>query len=437
MNNHFTSSNIIISSIILTVVYYLYYQYSQKNIENFQSLEENQLEKEKEPRITSKHIDKYIQKEFSKVLKIFAKEVQNTAKSMSEFNHDFLLKSDYLNFRNSLFTKDIEKQLILVDSRSIDHSIAHNTSDYKICLDGSDTSCNPTGGFGVFKNVIGFRLVKAVIPSTSFVVNDFNNKLSINIYNGGTLQVNNKPIILEKGAYTGFTLSHELSKRINHADIGNQKFLVGFINSESKLKFSTENTTATKADIFDLEDEIEIRDRIKELTTLQPNRFLIFFNGNKKFEINTEIDNSAYRLFGFLKNQKNPSTSIEYKSDNGEKATLISPHNADHANHFVDIVVKEIPYIACKKNPRGRMVVDRIPITTRQGSIVEYQSPTSEYFSQNYFYPISLDHLSIQIYQDSSEHLYDTSNLDNYFEFELKMLKNTKNLNHVVEKNKN
>ena len=437
MNNHLTSSNIIISSIILIVLYYLYYQYSQKNIENFKSLEENQLEKEKEPRITSKHIDKYIQKEFSKVLKIFAKEVQNTAKSMSEFNHDFLLKSDYLNFRNSLFTKDIEKQLILVDSRSIDHSKAHNTSDYKICLDGSDKSCNPTGGFGVFKNVIGFRLVKAVIPSTSFVVNDFNNRLSINIYGPTGIEKDKKPIILEKGAYTGFTLADELSKRINHVDIGNQKFLVGFINSESKLKFSTEDTSVTKSNIFDLESEIEIRDRIKELTTLQPNRFLIFYNGDKTFEINTDVDDSAYRLFGFLKKQINPSKLIEYKISNGEKATLISPHNADHANHFVDIVVKEIPYIACKKNPRGRMVVDRIPITTRLGSIVEYQSPTSEYFSQNYFYPISLNHLSIQIYQDSSEHLYDTSNLDNYFEFELTMLKNTKNLNHVVEKNKN
>ena len=57
---------------------------------------------------------------------------------MSEFNHDFLLKSDYLNFRNSLLPKDIEKQLILVDSRSMNHSKAHNTSDYKICLDGSN-----------------------------------------------------------------------------------------------------------------------------------------------------------------------------------------------------------------------------------------------------------------------------------------------------------
>lgn len=435
MNNHLTSSNIIISSIILIVLYYLYYQYSQKNIENFKSLEENQLEKEKEPRITSKHIDKYIQKEFSKVLKIFAKEVQNTAKSMSEFNHDFLLKSDYLNFRNSLFTKDIEKQLILVDSRSIDHSKAHNTSDYKICLDGSDKSCNPTGGFGVFKNVIGFRLVKAVIPSTSFVVNDFNNKLIINIYNNeiGTTRDTHERILLEKGAYTGFTLSDELSKKLNKI---NDNFLVGFINSELKLNFS--NSTTTINHIFNDPDINVIREKIKEKNdSLQPNRFLIFFNGNKKFEINTEIDNSAYRLFGFLKNQINPSTSIEYKISNGEKATLISYHNADHANHFVDIVVKEIPYIACKKNPRGRMVVDRIPITTRLGSIVEYQSPTSEYFSQNYFYPISLNHLSIQIYQDSSEHLYDTSNLDNYFEFELTMLKNTKNLNHVVEKNKN
>ena len=53
--------------------------------------------------------------------------------------------------------------------------------------------------------------------------------------------------------------------------------------------------------------------------------------------------------------------------------------------HFVDVEVKEIPYIACKKNPTGKNIVDRIPIDVGFGSLVHYRAPTCEYFSQNYY----------------------------------------------------
>ena len=113
MNNILSQSNILYTSIFLLFLTYIGYKYykNYKNNGEEISIDENSSKKEEPPRITSKDIDKYIQREFSKVLKIFAKEVQNTAKSMSEFNHDFLLKSDYLNFRNSLFTKDIEETI--------------------------------------------------------------------------------------------------------------------------------------------------------------------------------------------------------------------------------------------------------------------------------------------------------------------------------------
>ncbi len=421
MNNQYlTKSNMIVSSIIFTIFSYFYYQYSQKNIEH---LEQAQLDKELEPpRITSKHIDKYIQKEFSKVIQIFAKEVKNSAKSMSDFNNDFLLKSDYLNFRNSLFTKDIEKQLILVDSRSIRHDADHNTSDYNICLTGihdinsTNGACNPTGGFGVFKNVIGFRLVKAVIPSSTFVVNKHNNKLKIN----------GVDITLDNRSHNATTLAKHLQTRL-----GNTFFIIFIDKDLIQIQGSVDFTqfAAFFTDIAALKTYIDNSPAIQEKYVA--NRFLILFNVDTQFTINTKDNNSAYRLFGFNKYTIANSESSRHSTP---LHFFIAPHSPDHSNHFVDVVVKEIPYIACKKNPRGKMVVDRIPITSRQGSIVEYQSPTSEYFSQNYFYPISLDHLSIQLYQDSSEHLYDTQNLDNYFEFEITMMKNTTNFNRVISK---
>ena len=110
---------------------------------------------------------------------------------------------------------------------------------------------------------------------------------------------------------------------------------------------------------------------------------------------------------------------------------MVGDHSPDFSNHFIDVVIDEIPYIACKKNPHGKNVIDRIPVSNRSGGVVEYQAPISEYFSQNYFYPISLSKLSIKIYEDS-DHLYQTANHDNYFEFELTKLRNTKNIDQPL-----
>ena len=181
-NTIFTNQNIIISLLVIFSSLYYFYNYKKENIiEDLKLIEkEKKLEK---PRITSKDIDKYIQREFSNVLKIFAKEVQNTAKSMSEFNHDFLLKSDYLNFRNNLFTKDIEKHHILVDSKSIEHCCNDNedcncTSHYTFYLNSpsNDPTTNfLTSGFGNFKNVIGFRCIRAFLPSLPWNIHENNN----------------------------------------------------------------------------------------------------------------------------------------------------------------------------------------------------------------------------------------------------------------------
>ena len=40
----------------------------------------------------------------------------------------------------------------------------------------------------------------------------------------------------------------------------------------------------------------------------------------------------------------------------------------------------------------------------------------------NYFYPININKLTIQLYEDTSDTLYDCQNNDNSFEFELTIL---------------
>ena len=381
MNNILSQSNILYTSIFLLFLTYIGYKYykNYKNNGEDISIDENSSKKEEPPRITSKDIDKYIQREFSKVLKIFAKEVQNTAKSMSEFNHDFLLKSDYLNFRNSLFTKDIEKFHLLIDSKNITHATTHNTSQYTIFLDGDDSN-NETGGYGRIQNVIGLRLIKATIPSNPYQITDNNNMISIN-YGGSDYT-----ITLVNGNYTSESLATQLETKLNaHASMTG--FTVTF-NDTGALKYKIVNSSTN-----------------------------FYFTWKTNFTTN---NSSAYRVLGFL--------NIDQELGDAN-TTQTSDHAPDISVHFVDLVIPEIPYIACKKNAAGKNVVDRIPVNTSAGSIIHYQPHLSEYFSQNYFFPISLSKLTIELYEDSSNKFYETQNIDNYFEFEITIVKNTKNFN--------
>ena len=46
------------------------------------------------------------------------------------------------------------------------------------------------------------------------------------------------------------------------------------------------------------------------------------------------------------------------------------------------------------------------------------------YGEQNYFFPISLNKLSIKLYSDNGKTLYDSQNANHSLEFELTILKN-------------
>jgi hypothetical protein len=376
MNHILSKSNLLYVSLFM--IFLSYYGYRSYKNNDIIEVNTNNEVKEEKPRITSKDIDKYIQKEFSKVLKIFAKEAQNTAKSMSEFNHDFLLKSDYLNFRNSLFTKDIEKTHLLIDSKNITHTSSHNTSNYTITLYGNSDSTNETGGYGRLLNVIGFRLIKATIPSNPYHITGNNNKILIN-YND-----TDYTITLVNGNYTSDRIASQLQTTLNdHASMTG--FTVTF-NETGALKYKFVNSSTN-----------------------------FYFKWNTNFKTN---DSSIYRVLGFLN-----------KDQSSAALTQLSEHAPDISTHFIDVVMPDIPYIACKKNASGKNVIDRIPIHTSAGGIIHYQPPPSEYFSQNYFYPISLSKLTIELYEDSSNKFYETQNIDNYFEFEITTVKNTKNFN--------
>ena len=85
------------------------------------------------------------------------------------------------------------------------------------------------------------------------------------------------------------------------------------------------------------------------------------------------------------------------------------------------IVVDEIPYGACKQNPRGLNIVHRLPVKPdSSSSIVYYKSNFIDHNYQHLFPPMNLSHLTIHLYMDGQE--LTLGNLTISFEFELVIL---------------
>jgi len=274
-------------------------------------------------------------------------------------------QKEYESIRNKYFTPEIRKIRLLIESKNITYTSNRNTSNYTIHFENNTS--NSTSGYGNFDNVIGFRLIKANIFNSIYTVNDNNRKLNITI--GATTTL----ITLNVGSYTFTELGNHLQTKLN--------------------------------------------------TTLSPSVFTVVSNGTTyKYNITissgtftmdwNNIDGYSYRLFGF--NKLNKDSSLD-----GGVHSVTSDNVVQQSTQFVDLVIPEIPYIACKRNSIGKHLIDRIPLDCEQGSIMYYSSDIN---LENYFTPINLNSLNIQLYEDTTDIPYDCQNNDNSFEFELTIL---------------
>ena len=275
---------------------------------------------------------------------------------------------EYQMKRNELFTPELSKIRILVDSKNVTHKTTdHDTSNYTVELNGDDTS-NSTAGFDNYENVIGFRLIKAIILNTVYQVTTNNNTINFN-YDGS-----DKVSTLTPGKYSLDDFADQVKLQMDAAIDGATPFTVT-IDDTTTYKYRIVSSTSN-----------------------------FYF-----------LKSSAWRLLGILNMDEEASTASTDK-------TL--PNVIDHSIHYVDLVIPEIPYIACKHNMSSKNVIERIPINVGPGDIVYYTVAHDRF--DNYFYPINLAKLTIQLYEDTNDTLYDCQNGDNSFEFELTILNKIK-----------
>lgn len=351
------------TSIALVVLYFIYNTFFNHD-ENLEKDNKSNLIIQKEP--DNKFVKAEIShEEFILFMGTLKGELQNLTQSLVKFNANQIKNKELLDFRKNLFTKDIIKKNLLIDSITA-YKEGQDTSDYIVKFGGTNSP-------EVYKNVIGFRLVNAIIPYTVYTINEHNKNIVIS-FSGSPKQVD-----LDPGSYTFDELGYHLQTKLNN---------------EFSILLGTPNPFTVVA------DSTTYKYTITE-TTSTP----FVFNWS-------EVTGYSYRLFGF-ENKDTPSDTVQK-----------STHSVDHSIHYADLVINEIPSIACKMSSKGKQIIARIPFNNVSGGLVYYRSPEAELQTSNYFYPMKLSSLNIQLFDDNGNK-YDSNNGDNYFEFEITIVENT------------
>ena len=266
---------------------------------------------------------------------------------------------------DKLINKDIQKVSVIVDTDDLSYTGADQSRsnfNYNIKFDEN-------GFGGVFNNVIGFRLKKAILRNNPILIDETNSTID-----AGT------PKYLLKTKYGYYTGS-------SWKDLLNDSSAWTTNSDGISSPFSNIGAGAVTYDTA-----------TNKLT----------FPGNPDFDFTNH--KASARLLGF-----NPGTN--------PAATGISPFPIDLSNHYVDVVVPEIPSIACKRTATGKNVIERIPLNSATGTIQYFICDPSDLQSTNYFYPIKLSEITIQLYTDNNN-LLSATNEQSSFEFEITMLKN-------------
>lgn len=338
---------------------------------------------------------------------------------------------EYEKNRNMLYTKDILRKRLVIDSHNYFQPDGFNTSNFLVVFDfdTAEGSSLVTTNYDIYHNVIGFRLVRTTIRTPPFNINSTNNiikykrsstgdtihTITINpgVYNMTDLgnvfqQYQGSLFVATPTDPTNSVVTDNFAQFCTYSDsssISNGSYSAGtdtFSPSNNTFTWTFHNVDSTNT------------------TSTNGNKSMAYdltFNGSDEITILWDFDNitrGAARLFGFLPKQK---TSVNQK--------LYSDRTPDVSSHFVDLAIPQIPSIGCKRNSSGRDIIERIQLKAGHGEYLHYGIDVDESNVQQYFAPITLHRLNIQLWAVNNV-LYDSNNSDASFEFEITMVKNKK-----------
>jgi hypothetical protein len=275
---------------------------------------------------------------------------------------------------HNLIYKQISRENILLSNLDLDNSdgdVSHDSKTLKF-----DLSLNKSGGINYKKNIIGFRLNECIFTSPIFnIKKGINDTININ------LESFNYTITISEGFYTINTLLNTINNSTAIMNIIGVNILVNTIFS---LTFDVISSIIT-------------------LTKIHSSNIIF----------TPVMDSLIYKL-GFHEDIYNNSLTISATKES-------DTHPALNIGTYIDIVVDEIPYGACKQNSQGLNILHRLPVRPESGSsIVYYRSNFIDHNYQHLFPPINLSQLTVHMYMDNKE--LNLKHMTVSFEFELVIL---------------
>lgn len=285
---------------------------------------------------------------------------------------DQSLVKNYNDIHRNLFSKQLTSGELVIQSKTYQTTSSFNSSNY-------------TATFDEVKHVIGFQLKSANIRVPQYNINTTNNQIKFKISGSETIHT----ITINPGSYTVTELADVLQitdgTKVQHVDRSDVL---------ASLTGTYYNSTATGV-----------------LANTTGMKFKLVHSSQIKFLWNhSNVTKGAAKLFGFY-----PVESDSFATDH------YSDKPPDLSQHYVDLVIPEIPGIACKRSifNGGRLdIVARIHLTEPRGEYVCYKPDN---YVVNYFTPIRLSQLTIQLYSDNNVE-FDSQNTDNDFVFEVTVL---------------
>ena len=388
----------VLSSLLIILLLFGYYKYNSNLDENKLTTKIDSPESLNDFKIVLNNLVKLLESE-KKNKKIMSKQLKELAtlnKIQTKHIKDITKKE--------LFNKNIEKHRLFIDTHNINDTNL-DRSNYIYYLNGSpETGAkNQTGGYDQYKNIIGFRLVKAIIPNTNHNILDTRSIIIVQLADDDTV--------------------------LNEND-RNGKFKIilqnGFFDTDTITQSFTNATYEAIADI-----ETTGNTNLKGLYEITPS-----FNSQNKLFTFTMKDNTASVAikFKFIWSDVTNNSAQSFLGFNGNTPQFINPIIGDippdMSVNYIDLIIDEIPYIACKKNGKGNRLIDRIGITAGLGELFEYTQDW-DFQNENYFFPMKLDKLTIKLYETTHNHFF-KSDRDHSLEFEITIIKNAKDFDFLI-----
>tara|TARA_B110001469_G_C9648293_1_gene329195 strand:+ start:3785 stop:5134 length:1350 start_codon:yes stop_codon:yes gene_type:complete len=377
----------------------------------------------------------------------------NIVKMMKKEN--VKLPLDKVN-KNSIFNKDYQTKRLLIETNTLIKNDRFKFGNYVYSFVNPNLFTINSSVIGNIKNIIGFRLTKAIIPNKFYTINSSNDILLVIIDNIF------KEIKLIHGSYNYNTLYQciPIDPKFNHGiyikspSIDNN---YGISKTKKHIIFECKKPFSLMYDKDILKNKNYNINKIVKIINVSK---IFGFKFLKKYKSNpiqyahehtTLYDHHHLILHpheyvdgktipDYLSKQINCNNDIYnllFTGTDPKPYTYDKTYSFKHIHSayeicgdtipnltidYIDLVIDELPYMALKWNTLNKNVIERIPLNNVCDENIIYAPDLS--YKVNYFNPISLNKLSISLLEPMGKQYYNPQNVDHSFEFEITYIRN-------------